>query len=107
MFEVKAIITVTRPGEQPRTLSELSMRANNKGVAYAFGDHMAKGVRCLFRKLMDATSKKLAEISQKEEAAPSERSYGKYQCLGHTLAARRSLVGPAGEREAGTSCSRG
>lgn len=68
MFEVKAIITVTAPGEQPRTLNELSMRANNKAVAYAFADHMAKGVLCLFRKLMDATSKKLAEISAREEA---------------------------------------
>jgi hypothetical protein len=69
MFEVKAIITVTRPGEPPRTLNELSMRANNKWVAYAFADHLAKGMVCLFRKLMDATSKKLVEISAREEAS--------------------------------------
>ena len=69
MFEVKAIITVTRPGAPPRTLTELSMRANNKWVAYAFADHLAKGTVCLFRKLMDATTKKLAELSRKEEGA--------------------------------------
>jgi hypothetical protein len=69
MFEVKAIITVTRPGEQPRTLTELSMRANNKWVAYAFADHLAKGVVCLFRKLMDASSRKLADLSRQEEAS--------------------------------------
>lgn len=69
MYEVKAVITVTRPGEQPRTLTELSMRANSKGVAYAFADHMAKGVVMLFRKLMDATTKKINEAAHNEATA--------------------------------------
>ena len=69
MFEVKLMITITTTGEQPRTLSEVRMRANNKCLAYAFADHLAKGSVSLFRKLMDATTKKLADLNKTEETA--------------------------------------